>query len=61
MSERRVEGGFGLPADFLIAGGGRILACKYASHANDQWSVDDVLDLANTVNRDSLALNQRIL
>lgn len=36
----------GLPADFLIAPGGRILACKYGSHANDHWSFDEVLDLA---------------
>jgi peroxiredoxin len=33
----------GLPADFLIAPGGKIVACKYGSHANDQWSVDELL------------------
>ncbi len=33
----------GLPADFLIAPGGRILACKYGAHANDHWSLDEVL------------------
>lgn len=38
------EGGHtGLPADFLIAPDGKILACKYGSHANDQWSFDEVL------------------
>jgi peroxiredoxin len=41
------EGGkLGLPADFLIAMDGRILACKYGAHIYDQWSVDDLLDQA---------------
>lgn len=35
----------GLPADFLIAPEGRVLAAHYGSHANDQWSVDDLLEL----------------
>lgn len=39
-------GRFGLPADFLIASDGRILAHKYGIHAYDQWSVDEVLTLA---------------
>ena len=39
-------GRFGLPADFLIAPNGQVLACKYGSHAYDQWSVDEVLGLA---------------
>jgi peroxiredoxin len=39
-------GRFGLPADFLIAPDGRVLACKYGEHAFDQWSVDEVLKLA---------------
>jgi hypothetical protein len=39
-------GRFGLPADFLIAPSGQVLACKYGSHAYDQWSVDEVLGLA---------------
>jgi peroxiredoxin len=38
-------GRFGLPADFLIAQDGRVLACKYGSHAYDQWSVDELLAL----------------
>ena len=44
-------GRFGLPADFLIAPNGQVLACKYGSHAYDQWTVDEVLSLArlNTV------------
>jgi hypothetical protein len=36
----------GLPADFLIASDGRILAAKYGRHANDQWEVDELLQLA---------------
>jgi AhpC/TSA family len=41
------DGGMlGLPADFLIAGDGNILACKYGTHLYDQWSVDDLLALA---------------
>lgn len=36
----------GLPADFLISPEGRVLACKYGKHADDQWSVDELLTLA---------------
>jgi peroxiredoxin len=36
----------GLPADFLIGQDGRILACKYGRHADDQWTVDELLELA---------------
>jgi len=36
----------GLPADFLIGSDGRVLAAKYGSHADDQWSVDELLDVA---------------
>jgi hypothetical protein len=39
-------GSLGLPADFLIAPDGQIVACKYGRHAADDWSVDDVLSLA---------------
>lgn len=40
------EGGhLGLPADFLIASDGTILACKYGAHADDQWSIDELLEL----------------
>ncbi len=41
-------GRLGLPADFLIASDGRVLACKYGAHAYDQWSVDEILTLANS-------------
>lgn len=40
------HGRFGLPADFLIAPDGRVLAAKYGEHADDQWSVDELLSLA---------------
>jgi AhpC/TSA family len=44
------EGGkLGLPADFLIAEDGRILACKYGTHIYDQWSVDDLLAQAEQI------------
>lgn len=36
-------GRLGLPADFLVAPGGRVVACKYGAHVDDQWSVDEVL------------------
>lgn len=36
----------GLPADFLIGPDGTVLAAHYGGHADDQWSVDDLLDLA---------------
>ena len=36
----------GLPADFLIGSDGRVLATKYGRHADDQWSVDELLALA---------------
>ncbi|MEO3759675.1 peroxiredoxin-like family protein [Mycobacterium sp. B14F4] len=40
------EGHLGLPADFLIRPDGRVLASKYGRHADDQWSVDELLDVA---------------
>jgi peroxiredoxin len=39
-------GRLGLPADFLIAQDGRVLDAKYGDHADDQWSVDELLSLA---------------
>lgn len=43
------EGGsLGLPADFLIARDGRVVACKYGDHSYDQWSVDELLTLARS-------------
>lgn len=40
------DGRLGLPADFLIDGGGRVIAAKYGQHAYDQWSVDELLTIA---------------
>jgi peroxiredoxin len=42
----RTAEALGLPGDFLIAPDGRVLACKYGEHADDQWSVDELLGLA---------------
>ncbi|MGK8522034.1 peroxiredoxin-like family protein [Nocardia asteroides] len=40
------EGGsLGLPANFLIAPDGRVLAGKHGEHVYDQWSVDELLAL----------------
>jgi hypothetical protein len=38
----------GLPADILIARDGRVAAAIYSEHAYDQWSVDELLDLASS-------------
>jgi peroxiredoxin len=39
-------GALGLPADFFVTANGTIKAVHYGKHADDQWSVDDVLALA---------------
>jgi hypothetical protein len=41
-------GQLGLPADFLFAPDGRLLAVKYGEHAYDQWTVDELLAHART-------------
>ncbi len=50
-------GRLGLPADFLIAPDGpregRVVACKYGAHVDDQWSVDEVLALARAWREES--------
>ncbi|MGI5486445.1 peroxiredoxin-like family protein [Microtetraspora malaysiensis] len=47
------EGGrLGLPADFLIAADGRVVAVKYGDHAYDQWPVDEILALARAERED---------
>lgn len=51
-------GRLGLPADFLIGQDGRILAAHYGQHANDQWSVTEVLALAGQA-RPGLASHSR--
>lgn len=40
------ENHLGMPADFLIASDGAVVARKYGQHADDQWSVDELLRLA---------------
>lgn len=50
-------GPFGLPADFLIGRDGRLLARSYGTHADDQWSVDELLALARAADR-PLTTNQ---
>jgi hypothetical protein len=42
---------FGLPADFLVSGGGIVKAVHYGRHAGDQWSVDEVLGFRRFVGR----------
>ena len=39
------DGPFGLPADFLVAPDGKLIAVKYGKHADDQWSIDELLSL----------------
>ena len=43
---RHGETVLGLPADFLIDPAGRVTALRYGRHANDQWSVDELIELA---------------
>ena len=38
-------------ADFLIAADGQVLACKYGVHADDQWSVDELLRLVRAAGK----------
>ncbi len=38
----------GLPADFLIDPDGTVVAAHYGSHADDQWSVDQLLELQSS-------------
>jgi hypothetical protein len=45
------NGNLGLPADLLIMGDGRVVAVKYGIHAYDQWSVDELVDLAHQFRR----------
>jgi hypothetical protein len=45
------NGNLGLPADLLITADGSVAAVKYGVHAYDQWSVDELLDLASGFDR----------
>jgi len=46
LSFKMTGGPLGLPADFLIEPNGLVRAAKYGRHAYDQWSVDELLELA---------------
>jgi len=46
LSLKMTGGPLGLPADFLIEPNGLVRAAKYGRHAYDQWSVDELLELA---------------
>jgi hypothetical protein len=48
---RPTNGNLGLPADLLITADGSVAAVKYGAHAYDQWSVDELLDLASGFDR----------
>ncbi len=53
---RIIGGRLGLPADFLIASDGAVVASKYGTYAYDQWSVDQLLKLVlekNPVSREA--------
>lgn len=41
----------GMPAELLVEPDGYVLAAKYGTHANDQWSVDEMLRLASAQQR----------
>ena len=41
-------GRLGLPAEFLIASDGVVVACKYGTHVYDQWSVNEILELSKS-------------
>jgi peroxiredoxin len=46
LSAGVTDGPFGLPADFLVAPDGKLIAVKYGKHADDQWAIDELLSLA---------------
>lgn len=45
------DGSFGLPGDFLIDPKGRIVASYHGRHADDQWSVDELLQIVELQRR----------
>jgi hypothetical protein len=38
----------GLPTNFLIASDGSVRAVHYGTHAHDQWTVDELLELTRS-------------
>lgn len=55
---RAENGRLGLPADFLFAPDGQLWAAKYGEHADDQWSVDQLLAIARVKRELSLATGE---
>lgn len=49
----------GLPADFMIAPDGTIMACQYGQHVDDSWSVDEAMFHAKRVVARRSALGRR--
>lgn len=49
ISTKSEGGTHGLPADFLLNQQGVVVAVKYGAHANDQWSVAQVLGLTRAM------------
>jgi peroxiredoxin len=47
MYTKAENGILGLPADFLVDRAGRLVACRYGAHADDQWDVDELFRLAD--------------
>jgi peroxiredoxin len=45
---RHGDSPLGLPADFLIEPDGKVVAAHYGRIANDQWSVDELLEMSAT-------------
>jgi peroxiredoxin len=44
---RDKETNFGLPADFLMDRQGKLVAVHYGKHANDQWTLDELLNIVD--------------
>ena len=48
IATKATGGTDGLPADFLLNPEGKIIALHYGTHADDQWSVKQVLEFAGS-------------
>lgn len=46
-ASKPLGGRLGLPTDFLITNEGTVVAAKYGEDVYDQWSVDELLELAS--------------
>lgn len=58
-SPKQPNGRLGLPADFLIAPDGRVVASKHGEHAYDQWSVDEILAHADDFRASAESIQER--